>query len=94
VPAPLVLMVSMAQGSAKKLEAPQDLGWYVVDLAEIKTDPVESEPELVAQTRRSLAPTLSQEYRAQVTAAIRKEVGVERNEEAIAALRKQLAGGI
>ncbi|MFN4039458.1 MAG: SurA N-terminal domain-containing protein [Erythrobacter sp.] len=94
VPAPLVLMFSMAQGSAKKLEAPQDLGWYVVDLAEIKTDPVESEPELVTQTRRSLAPTLSQEYRAQVTAAIRKEVGVERNEEAIAALRKQLAGGI
>lgn len=94
VPAPLVLMFSMAQGTAKKLEAAQDLGWYVVDLAEIVTDPVESEPGLVAQTRRSLAPALSQEYRAQVTAAIRKEVGVERNEPAIEAVRKQLAGGI
>ncbi len=94
VPAPLVLMFSMAQGSAKKLEAAQNLGWYIVDLAEIATDPVESEPGLVAQTRRSLAPALSQEYRAQVTAAIRKEVGVERNEPAIEALRKQLAGGI
>jgi peptidyl-prolyl cis-trans isomerase D len=94
VPAPLVLMFSMAQGSAKKLEAAQDLGWYVVDLAQIATDPVDSEPGLVAQTRNSLAPALSQEYRAQVIAAIRKEVGVERNEEAIAALRKQLAGGV
>lgn len=94
VPPPLVLMFSMAQGSAKKLEAPRDLGWYVVDLAAITTDPVDSEPGLVDQTRRSLAPTLSQEYRAQVTAAIRKEVGVERNEAAIEALRKQLAGGV
>jgi peptidyl-prolyl cis-trans isomerase D len=94
VPAPLVLMFSMAQGSAKKLEAAQDLGWYVVDLAQIATDPVDSEPGLVAQTRNSLAPALSQEYRAQVIAAIRKEVGVERNEAAIAALRKQLAGGV
>ncbi|MFN3988828.1 MAG: SurA N-terminal domain-containing protein [Erythrobacter sp.] len=94
VPAPLVLMFSMAQGTTKKLEAAQDLGWYIVDLAEIVTDPVESEPGLVAQTRRSLAPALSQEYRAQVTAAIRKEVGVERNEPAIEAVRKQLAGGV
>lgn len=94
VPPPLVLMFSMAQGSAKKLEAAQDQGWYIVDLAEIATDPIESEPGLVQQTRQQLAPTLAQEYRAQVTAAIRKEVGVERNEAAIEAVRKQLAGGV
>ncbi|MCU0948454.1 MAG: SurA N-terminal domain-containing protein [Porphyrobacter sp.] len=94
VPPPLVLLFSMAQGSAKKLEAPQDIGWYIVDLAQITTDPVDGEPGLIDQTRRSLAPALSQEYRAQVTAAIRKEVGVERNEAAIDALRKQLSGGI
>lgn len=92
VPAALVLMFSMAQGSAKKLEAPQDIGWYIVDLAEIASDPVESEPGLVVQTQRQLAPALSREYRAQIAAAIRKEVGVERNEPAIDALRKQLAG--
>lgn len=94
VPPPLVLMFSMAQGSAKKLEAAQDLGWYIVDLAEIATDPVESEPGLVQQTRQQLAPALAQEYRSQVTAAIRKEVGVERNAAAIEAVRKQLAGGV
>lgn len=94
VPAPLVLMFSMAQGSVKKLEAGQDIGWYIVDLAEIATDPVESEPGLVAQTRDQLSPTLAQEYRAQVTAAIRKDVGVERNEPAIEAVRKQLVGGV
>lgn len=92
VPPALVLMFSMAQGSVKKLEAAQDIGWYIVDLAEIASDPVESEPGLVQQTQRQLAPALAREYRAQVTAAIRKDVGVERNEPAIEALRKQLAG--
>jgi peptidyl-prolyl cis-trans isomerase D len=93
VPPALVLLFSMAQGSTKKLEAPQDLGWFVVNLAEISTDPVESEPGLVVQTRDQLGPALGREYRAQLRAAIRKEVGVERNEAAIDAVRKQLVGG-
>lgn len=93
IPPPLVLMFSMAQGSTKKLEAAQDIGWFVVNLAEIATDPVDSKPGLVDQTRKQLAPALTREYRAQVSAAIRKEVGVERNESAIEAVRKQLAGG-
>lgn len=93
LPPPLVLMFSMAQGSTKKLEAAQDIGWFVVNLAEIATDPVDSEPGLVVRTREQLAPALTREYRAQVSAAIRKEVGVERNESAIEAVRKQLAGG-
>ncbi|ODS96227.1 MAG: peptidylprolyl isomerase [Erythrobacter sp. SCN 62-14] len=93
VPPALVLMFSMAQGSTKKLEAPQDLGWFVVNLAEITTDPVESEPGLAVQTREQLAPSLAREYRAQMLAAIRKDVGVERNETAIDAVRKQLLGG-
>jgi peptidyl-prolyl cis-trans isomerase D len=93
LPPPLVLMFSMAQGSTKKLEAAQDIGWFVVNLAEIATDPVDSEPGLLDQTREQLAPALTREYRAQVSAAIRKEVGVERNESAIEAVRKQLAGG-
>lgn len=94
VPAALVLMFSMAEGSAKKLEAGQDIGWFIVDLAEIATDPVDTEPGLVQQTREQFSATLAQEYRAQVTAAIRKEVGVERNEPAIEAVRKQLLGGV
>lgn len=93
IPPALVLMFSMAQGSTKKLEAAQDFGWYIVDLAEIATDPVDSEPGLVMQTRQQLAPALAQEYRAQIIAAMRKEVGVERNETAIEAVRKQLLGG-
>lgn len=92
LPAPLVLLFSMAEGSTKVLEAPRDLGWYVVNLDEISTSPVEGEPGLLAQTRQQLSPVLAEEYRRQATAAIRAAVGVERNEAAIAAVRKQLAG--
>lgn len=89
---PMVLLFSMAKGTTKTLEAPRDLGWYIVDLEDISTLPLESEPQLVGQTRQSLAQALPQEYRAQATAAMRKELGVTRNEAGIAAVRKQLAG--
>jgi peptidyl-prolyl cis-trans isomerase D len=92
VPPPLVLLFSMAEGSVKVLEAPRDLGWYVVSLEDISTDPVDKEPGLVEQTRQQLGQALSDEYRRQATAAMRKELGVTRNEAAIAAVRKQLAG--
>ncbi|MBU2586668.1 MAG: SurA N-terminal domain-containing protein [Alphaproteobacteria bacterium] len=92
LPAPLVLLFSMAEGSVKVLEAPRDLGWYVVSLDAISTDPVESEPGLVGQTRQQLAPALVDEYRRQATAAMRAELGVTRNDPAIEALRKQLSG--
>jgi peptidyl-prolyl cis-trans isomerase D len=92
VPPPLVLLFSMAEGSVKVLEAPRNLGWYVISLDDISTDPVDKEPGLVAQTRQQLGQALSDEYRRQATAAMRKELGVTRNEAAIATVRKQLAG--
>jgi peptidyl-prolyl cis-trans isomerase D len=92
VPPPLVLMFSMAEGSVKVLEGPRNLGWYVVTLDDISTDPIEKEPGLLQQTRAQLAPTLTEEYRRQAAAAMRKELGTTRNDAAIEAVRKQLAG--
>lgn len=92
LPPPLVLLFSMAEGSVKVLEAPRNLGWYVVNLDQISTAAVETEPALVAQTRQQLGQALADEYRQQATAAMRAELGVTRNETAIAAVRKQLAG--
>jgi peptidyl-prolyl cis-trans isomerase D len=85
-------MFSMAEGSVKVLEAPRDLGWFVVSLDDISTAGIEQEPDLVRQTRQQFAPALTSEYRRQALAAMRKELGSTRNEAAIAAVRKQLAG--
>jgi peptidyl-prolyl cis-trans isomerase D len=89
---PLVLLFSMAEGTTKSLEGPRNLGWYIVDLEDISTLPLEKEPELVTQTRQQLAASLPGEYRQQAVAAMRKELGVTRNEAGIATVRKQLAG--
>jgi peptidyl-prolyl cis-trans isomerase D len=92
IPPPLVLMFSMAEGSVKVLEGPRDIGWYVIRLDEIATDPVDKEPGLLQQTRAQLAPTLTEEYRRMAAAAMRKELGTTRNDAAITAVRKQLSG--
>lgn len=92
IPPPLVLMFSMAEGSVKVLEGPRNVGWYVVSLDAITTDPVDKEPGLLEQTRRQLAPTLTEEYRRQAGAAMRNELGTTRDDAAIEAVRKRLAG--
>ncbi len=92
VPAPLVLLFSMAEGTVKALEAPRDIGWYIVNLEDISTLPLDKEPQLVAQTRQQLGEALREEYRQQATAAMRKEMGVTRNDAGIAEVRKRLVG--
>ncbi|MEL6529873.1 MAG: SurA N-terminal domain-containing protein [Pseudomonadota bacterium] len=92
VPAPLVLLFSMAEGSTKLLEAPNDIGWYIVDLDEITAEPLPEDSPVLAQTRQQLAPALINEYTDQLTTAIRREIGVEENAAAIEAVRKQLSG--
>ena len=94
VPAPLVLLFSMAEGSTKLLEAPNDIGWYIVDLDEIIAEPLPDDSPVLAQTREQLAPALINEYTDQLTAAIRTEITVEENATAIEAVRKQLSGEI
>ncbi|QDH34814.1 peptidylprolyl isomerase [Porphyrobacter sp. YT40] len=89
---PLVLMFSMAEGTVKPLEGPRDLGWYVVSLEDITILPIAENSDVVQQTRQQLGAALSEEYRGQAITAMRKELGVTRNDGAIAAVRRQLAG--
>ncbi|MFA6220403.1 MAG: SurA N-terminal domain-containing protein [Erythrobacter sp.] len=93
IPPPLALLFSMAQGTAKKLEAPQRLGFFVVDLDSISVDDLARNDPLVVQARGQMGQLVSGEYADMLRAAIREEMGVERNPAAIAAVRKQLLGG-
>ncbi len=92
IPPPLVLMFSMAEGTAKRLEAASDLGWFVVELDDISTDEIATDDPLVAAAQRQLQTTIAEEYRQQVTRAMRDELGVERNDAAVEAVRKRLLG--
>ena len=92
VPPPLALMFSMAQGTAKKLEAPNDAGWFLVQLDKIEPGKIDNKSPVFAQAKRELSQTIGQEYASQLRVALREEVGVERNKTAIEAVRKQLTG--
>lgn len=93
VPATLSLMFAMAQGTAKRLEAPGKGGFVVVALSKIVPGQVTADDPLLAQARAELGQVAGREYVDQLRAAVRDAVGVKRNEPAIAALRNQLLGG-
>lgn len=92
IPPPLILMFSMAEGSTKLFEGARDAGWFVIDLDEIVTTLPEDDDPLLAQTQQQFAQALGSEYTTQLQKAIRAEIGVERNETAIDAVKRQLTG--
>ncbi|MFZ1742429.1 MAG: peptidyl-prolyl cis-trans isomerase [Pontixanthobacter sp.] len=93
VPAPLALMFSMAQGTTKKLAAPNNAGWFLVRLDKIEPGKIAKDDPLFLRAKSELSQTVGREYSDQLRKAIETEMGAERNETAIAAVRKQLAGG-
>ncbi|AKM09966.1 SurA N-terminal domain-containing protein [Croceicoccus naphthovorans] len=92
VPPALALMFTMAKGSTKKLEAPRNMGWFIIDLDEIETPDIKADDPLVLATRRQLGPVTGGELGEQLTRAIRDDMGVTRNETAIKAVTDQLTG--
>ncbi len=93
VPAPISLMFSMAQGTAKSLEAPRDQGWFVVVLDKLNRGDASKRDDLLQATRAQFKQVFGNEYTAQFINAMKADVGVERNDDALAALKKQLLGG-
>lgn len=92
VPPSIALLFGMAQGSVKTLEVPGNRGWYVVNLENVTLDDLAPNDPLIAQAQAELGQIWGAEYGEQLGAAMRKEVGVERNADAIQAVRRQLLG--
>ena len=92
VPPGLALFFSMAQGTVKKLEAPDDGGWYVIQLDDVEAGTVADNDPIILATLRQLGQVTGDEYLEQFVNAAQREVGVERNETAIKAVAAQLTG--
>jgi peptidyl-prolyl cis-trans isomerase D len=92
VPPALGLFFSMAEGTAKRLEGPANAGWYVVKLDDIVPGKVTVGDPVLAQAKQELGQLAGNEYEAQFRAAVRTEVGVERNKNAVDAVRRRLLG--
>ncbi|MFZ9396752.1 MAG: peptidyl-prolyl cis-trans isomerase, partial [Erythrobacter sp.] len=66
IPPPLALLFSMAEGTTKRLEAPNRLGWFVVDLDDIQTPQVAANDPLIAAARQQLRGAIGDELAAQL----------------------------
>jgi peptidyl-prolyl cis-trans isomerase D len=89
---PVVLMFTMAEHSAKLLEAPNKGGWFVVSLDKIERGDASKSPDLVAATRVDLARATVNEYSQQFAKAVQGVVGVKKNDAAIKQLKAELLG--
>lgn len=92
IPPALALMFSMAENTAKVLKAPNDAGWFVVQLNNIQTPEVDLTDPIVEGARDQLRGTISNEYVQQLTMSIRAAQGVEVNSSAVGAVRRQMTG--
>lgn len=91
VPPPVQALFALRPGGAKVIPAPNITGWFVVAVTAITPSKEGVPPQLVQATGQQLSNSMAQEYVEQFLNAIRKRVGVKRNDSAIAAIRASLS---
>jgi peptidyl-prolyl cis-trans isomerase D len=92
VPPPVLAMFSMAAKRAKVVPVENGAGWYVVYLDTVTpATPLAAQP-LLPGTQAELSRSIGEEYAQQFVNAVKAEVGVKRNDGAIAALKRALTG--
>lgn len=92
VPPPLALMFTMQPGGARILTAPNDQGWFIVKVDEVRKGDVATAPAIMESTRAQFNQFAGDEYVAQFARAVAAEIGMKRNEKAITRLKRELAG--
>ena len=88
----LVLLFSLAPGTAKLLESPGRDGWLVIRLDRVQPGDARGNARLINATRADIGGVIGREYAEQFARATRKAVGVEINRDAVAAVRRELSG--
>ncbi len=92
VPAPLAFLFSMARGTAKGLESPDKTAWLIIDLEQIVPGNAAAQPDLLTATAQQMGQVVGEEYVSQFANAIKADVGVKRNGDAVARFKSSLTG--
>jgi peptidyl-prolyl cis-trans isomerase D len=93
VPEPLRVMFASAQGKTQIGNDPQGRGFFVVKVDKIIPGNALSQPGLIGEVQKEFGEPMAQEYAQEFLAAVKKSVGVRRNDAAIAASKKAILGG-
>jgi peptidyl-prolyl cis-trans isomerase D len=95
VPPPLAMLFTLGQSRARMVADPRGRGFFVVKVNKIVPGNALNQPSMIAEVQKEFSGALSEEYAQQFMSAMRKQVGVKRNEDAIEAAKKRItsAGG-
>ena len=93
VPEPIKVLFSLSEGKSRMVADPQGRGFFVVKVNKVVPGNAALQPSLVGQMQTELQQGVSQDYAEEFLAAIRKELGVKRNDSAIQALKTRMSQG-
>jgi peptidyl-prolyl cis-trans isomerase D len=93
VPPPLRMLFSLAPGKTRIVAAPNNGGYFVVGLDRIVPGDALSQPSLISQVQADFNRQAGSELVAQFLLAAQRELGVNRNETAIAAAKRRFSSG-
>ena len=92
VPPALNLMFALSQGGSRMIADQQGRGFIIIKLNRIIPGNALMQPALVARTQAEFNQAVSSEYAEQMARALQADLGVKRDEKAIAAARKRILG--
>ena len=87
---PLKLLFTLAQGHSRMIADPQGRGFYVVKTDKIIPGNAGAQPGLIVQVQQQFQQPVGDELAEQFANAVKKDVGVKRDDKAIAAIKAQL----
>jgi len=96
VPPPLTILFSIPEGRARMIAAPDGTGWIVVHHQRRVPGNAAADPagnQIATTTQQELSEAVERELQAQFARAVRGAVEIERNDEAINAMRGRLTSG-
>jgi peptidyl-prolyl cis-trans isomerase D len=89
---PLRMLFSLAQGKSRMVADPKGRGFFIIKTEKITPGNATNNPLLIAQMQAEFQQAATNELGEQMLAAMKAEMGIKRNEEAIAASKRRLTG--
>lgn len=90
VPPPLKMLFTLGEGKSRMFPDPQGRGFFIVRVDKITAGNAMAQPALIGQMQNELQQSISQDYGQEFLAAMRKELGVKRNDAAIQSFRSRM----
>ncbi len=92
VPASVRMLFTLGQGKSRLVAEPQQQAFAVVKVNRVVPGNALTQPTLIGRVQRDFQEPVAEEYTRQFLGAVRQQMGIRRNEAAIAAAKRRISG--